>query len=770
MKRFTLLSVFLVFSITLIHSQDFSYKEKKELKNFPDYILDAKFSPFRNYFALTIGNNTLEIYDKNWKKVFDHQGNPRSVGGYLAFSPDEKYLAYAKYKSNNDIAIINLEEKKVIQILTGHAENINKLEFSHNGKYLASASHDNSVCIWEWKNDQMVILQKFEFSNSILGVSFSYDDQYFAAAGHNKKIFIYQLFNNKYNVVDSIINLKYYINDVCFHPWKNEFLSSSSYDLKRYKLKGSKYSLTDSLTIGVNYKISYNSTGEYIVIGSYNTVSIVKITETEMLEYDHIYRHSDNVFGGSFSDDGVFLTTFSSDKSCIIWELSGIKPSRKSIIIDYMDGELTSAQKVILTADVIEKILKKLDKKLTAPRDEFETSFQYAERRTLLKSEVLAQLQLYTEMHYQVKSKSTTKIDIPIERIIGYNADLGIYKIRFMETEAGVTISANEAKAFKENWQKASIEAVKIKNPDGVSYVYSDFQLIHPDNKKLFPIVPVENPFHISKKSRSGGAEKGRADVLEKKTEKKSDDSTSTIIVSKALIFATNIYDSFSELVNPVIDASTIAEELKDNYFVDAEIITNPTLSQTIEKIREYAKLRYNPTDNLLIIFAGHGMYDEVFKEGYVISSDSKSDDVAKTSYLSHSNLRTMINNIPCNHILLVMDVCFGGTFDPIIASKSRAADLYAEVTNDEFIQRKQKYKTRLYLTSGGKEYVPDGRPGHHSPFARKFLEALRNYGGPDGLLTINEIIQFIEKVEPQPRFGEFGDNEPGSDFLLIAK
>jgi hypothetical protein len=339
-----------------------------------------------------------------------------------------------------------------------------------------------------------------------------------------------------------------------------------------------------------------------------------------------------------------------------------------------------------------------------------------------------------------------------------------------MQTDAGVGLPVNDAKLLKDNWRLAYIEADKNRSKDGISFEYSNFQLIHPTNKKNYTVIPVENPFHVSKKIRSGGMEKGRADIPETKSVNKSDDSTSNVIVSKALIFATNIYDSFSELVNPVIDASTIAEELKDNYFVDAEVIVNPTLSQTIEKIREYAKYQYSATDNLLILFAGHGIYDEVFKEGYVISRDSKSDDVAKTSYLSHSNLRTMINNIPCNHILLVMDVCFGGTFDPIIASKSRAADLYAEVTNEEFIQRKQKYKTRLYLTSGGKEYVPDGRPGHHSPFARKFLEALRNYGGPDGLLTINEIIQFIEKVEPQPRFGEFGDNEPGSDFLLIAK
>ncbi|OFX89115.1 MAG: hypothetical protein A2W99_02035 [Bacteroidetes bacterium GWF2_33_16] len=769
MKNLILIVSFLFLFLNKIDSQDFAYKEKKELKGYPEYILDVKFSPFRNYFALTIGNNTLEIYNKDWKKVFDHQGNPKSVGGYIAFSPDEKYLAYAKYKSDNDIAIIRLEDKKVIQILNGHAQNINKVEFSHNGKYLASSSHDKSVCIWKWNNDQMELNQKFVFSDGAMGVSFSYNDEYIIAGGYDKKIVVFQLINSIYQPIDTVLNLKYWIYDVSFHPWKNEFVASSQYDIKRYKLNKSKFNLTDSLIIRVNNKLSYNSTGDYLVFGTNNDVSIVKMTNVEMIEYEHIYRHSEHVFGGSFSDDGIFLTTFSSDKSCIIWELSGIEPSRKSIIIDYMEGELTTAQKIILTSDVIENILNKLDKRLTAPRDEFETSTQYTDRRDKLKSEVLAQLQSFTEKYYKVKLKAGNKITIPLERIIGYNADINVYKIRFMETDAGVNIPVIDAKQFKDNWKDAYIEADKNISKDGISFEYSNFQLVHPLNKKLYTVNPVENPFHITKKTRNAQVEKGRADEIKINLEQKTD-SEKTVIVTKALLFATSIYDSFSELVNPVIDASTIAEELKDNYFVDAEIIINPTLSQTIEKIREYAKLKYSATDNLLILFAGHGIYDDVFKEGYVISRDSKSDDVAKTSYLSHSNLRTMINNIPCNHILLVMDVCFGGTFDPIIASKSRAADLYAEVTNEEFIQRKQKYKTRLYLTSGGKEYVPDGRPGHHSPFARKFLEALRNYGGPDGLLTINEIIQFIEKVEPQPRFGEFGDNEPGSDFLLIAK
>lgn len=114
------------------------------------------------------------------------------------------------------------------------------------------------------------------------------------------------------------------------------------------------------------------------------------------------------------------------------------------------------------------------------------------------------------------------------------------------------------------------------------------------------------------------------------------------------------------------------------------------------------------------------------------------------------------------------MDACFSGTFDPIIAQ--RGDESTTQTNRDEFINRKLKYKTRLYITSGGKEYVPDGSQNSHSPFARSFLTAIRSFGGSDNILTFNEIITYIEKTKPEPRYGEFGNNEPGSDFLFISQ
>ena len=237
-----------------------------------------------------------------------------------------------------------------------------------------------------------------------------------------------------------------------------------------------------------------------------------------------------------------------------------------------------------------------------------------------------------------------------------------------------------------------------------------------------------------------------------------------------ALLFATDRYDHWRDLGNPIHDAKTIGVELEENYGFAVELIKDPTREGLFVKLREYADRQYTDDEQLLIIFTGHGHFDEVFNRGYVVARDSKRDDPALTSYIAHANLREVIDNIPCKHIFLVMDVCFGGTIDPLIAMRGEDDEMYKDVPKQEFIKRKLKFKTRRYLTSGGKEYVPDGRPGRHSPFARKVLEALRNYGGSDGILTLNEILSYVEKVDPRPRAGQFGGNAPGSDFIFIAR
>jgi len=237
-----------------------------------------------------------------------------------------------------------------------------------------------------------------------------------------------------------------------------------------------------------------------------------------------------------------------------------------------------------------------------------------------------------------------------------------------------------------------------------------------------------------------------------------------------ALIFATDKYDNWRALVNPIFDARTIADDLKKTYGFNAEVVENPSQSQVLDKLREYAEKKYSQLDQLLVLFAGHGFYDETFKEGFVVTRESLPDDPGINSYLRHSVLRSTINNNPCQHIFLVMDVCFGGTFDDNVAARSLDDETYKAPSQSEIITRKLKFKTRKYLTSGGKEYVSDGVAGRHSPFAKQLIEALEKGMGGDGILTITELLTYVEILKTAPQYGKFGSDQLGSDFVFVVR
>ncbi len=234
-----------------------------------------------------------------------------------------------------------------------------------------------------------------------------------------------------------------------------------------------------------------------------------------------------------------------------------------------------------------------------------------------------------------------------------------------------------------------------------------------------------------------------------------------------ALLFATDKYDNWNDLVNPIYDAQSIAKELEDRYGFIVEVVTDPEQDAVMTKLREYAQINYKPQDQLMIFFAGHGQYDDVFGEGFLVARNSVMNDESKNSYISHNRIRSNINNIPCEHIFLAMDVCFGGTFDPVLAS---ARGSYEETNDRAYLVKKLSKKTRKYLSSGSKEYVSDGIRGQHSPFARNMIEALKSNGGEDRILILDEIKLFMERLKTTPRFGEFGSDEKGSDFVFVAK
>ena len=281
-----------------------------------------------------------------------------------------------------------------------------------------------------------------------------------------------------------------------------------------------------------------------------------------------------------------------------------------------------------------------------------------------------------------------------------------------------------------------------------------------------------------------------------------------------ALFFATDTYkgkkDSrghWKNLTTAIADAEKVAQKLRDDYGFKTKIVKNPTGRTLMETLITYqdrfidekgTEFSYEDGSQLLIYFAGHGYYNKKTAAGYLVTRESEppSIDPAQFTAVEHSNIRRSIDLIKCNRVLVLMDTCFSGTFDPKYKPQTSAQlrSLVEDGTLLEQINMMLKLTARWCLTSASGEYVADtgGRNGH-SPFAAAFMTALDTNGGSDNLLKLDEIWTKIQESRnasiydtlernpqqaglptferPEPRKGQFGTKAElyqESDFLLF--
>ena len=230
-----------------------------------------------------------------------------------------------------------------------------------------------------------------------------------------------------------------------------------------------------------------------------------------------------------------------------------------------------------------------------------------------------------------------------------------------------------------------------------------------------------------------------------------------------ALIIAVQDYKdpNILDLDNPVADARSLATELESDYAFKKENVTflqNPDRTSIIETF-DNLTTRINETDNLLIFYAGHGIWDESIEQGYWLPSDAKKS--SKAAWLSNGTIRDYIRAIDSKHTLLITDACFSGGI-----LKQREA-----FRESKAILEMYKLPSRRAMTSGSLKTVPD-----RSVFIEYLIKALKNNDQPlisaDQLFTsfkYNVINNSPNGQVPQYGVIQQADDE-GGDFIFLRQ
>lgn len=244
-----------------------------------------------------------------------------------------------------------------------------------------------------------------------------------------------------------------------------------------------------------------------------------------------------------------------------------------------------------------------------------------------------------------------------------------------------------------------------------------------------------------------------------------------------ALIIGINDYKKGAptrdDLNNPIEDAKDIEVVLSEMYGFNTKLMLDAELDSVLAVLKNYSNtLKEN--DQFVLFLAGHGDYDQYFfDDGFVVFSNSLSrdKDPNRRTYLPFVQLRNIIDNLPPKQVLLMVDICFGGAFDSKISAGSKRSGQasYEDVSLTRMLQHKIDLKTRIVLSSGSVNEVPDGFKGRNSPFASRIISGLRTGGGDRKVLTTIQLFEFVQWLPSKPVRGELPGNEGGAEFFLIA-
>ena len=130
-------------------------------------------------------------------------------------------------------------------------------------------------------------------------------------------------------------------------------------------------------------------------------------------------------------------------------------------------------------------------------------------------------------------------------------------------------------------------------------------------------------------------------------------------------------------LANPVADAAALDSVLRSRYSFKTIHLTNPTKREFqlgIKALRE--QVGTDSASQVLIFVAGHGLYDETSGSGALVHRDSKTtaEDEFLDSYTTFPFFASMANALATRHVLVVLDVCFGGLFNGRLGASGHRA------------------------------------------------------------------------------------------------
>jgi WD40 repeat protein len=202
-----------------------------------------------------------------------------------------------------------------------------------------------------------------------------------------------------------------------------------------------------------------------------------------------------------------------------------------------------------------------------------------------------------------------------------------------------------------------------------------------------------------------------------------------------AIVIGNQNYKHLKDLRTPIKDVKVFGKMLEKKFGFHVVYLINSKRNDILDKIYD-VQTKSTKKDNILIYYAGHGHFDATSGNSYWLPINAQRDN--PKNWILSDRITDQIKKSKSNHILIISDSCYSGTF-------TRGIEVFRRKSDEKYNYLNQvvKRKSRTILSSGGNEPVWDSGTEGHSVFAYLLIKTFDNM--KDNVFSMGDLFHDIK-------------------------